>query len=421
MYLVDDADAAFAAGVPGARTKARSARAGGRRVGELDEEMVYEAREGEVILLGASAWRIEQITHDRVLVSPAPGQPGKIPFWKGDGPGRPIELGRSLGEFTRTISEEASDGTRGRKRAEKTLREDHKLDQLAASNLIDYLAEEQSVTGALPTDQTIVLERFRDELGDWRICLLTPFGARVHAPWALAIEARLRERLGLDVQPIWSDDGIVIRLPMTDELGGEGLAGNGVGGDPGVVGGGAVAAAEEAVRIASEDVEELVIDALGGSALFSSRFRENAGRALLLPRRRAGTAHTAVADAPAVRAAVGRGQQVRVLPDHPRDVPRVPPGRLRPARAERHPVGDRAARDPAGERRDSPGVAVRELLDVRLHRLVHVRGRRTRWPTGGRRRSPSIAICCASCSAPRSCASCSTAMRLPSLSWSSSS
>ena len=288
VYLIDDADAALSAGVPSAGTKARSARGGGRRVGELDEEMVYEAREGEVILLGASAWRIEQITHDRVLVSPAPGQPGKIPFWKGDGPGRPIELGRSLGEFTRTISEQAGEGTRGRKRAEKTLRDDHKLDQLAAGNLIDYLAEELSVTGALPTDQTIVLERFRDELGDWRICLLTPFGARVHAPWALAIEARLRERLGLDVQPIWSDDGIVIRLPMTDELGGEGLGGDGLSAESSVLGGGAVAAAEEAIRISSEDVEELVIGALGGSALFSSRFRENAGRALLLPRRRAG-------------------------------------------------------------------------------------------------------------------------------------
>ena len=277
VYLVDDADADASRA-----TRARSARGGGRRVGELDEEMVYEAREGEVILLGASAWRIEQITHDRVLVSPAPGQPGKIPFWKGDGPGRPIELGRSLGEFTRTISDEAADGSRGRKRAEKRLREDHELDALAAGNLLDYLAEEQLVTGALPTDRTIVLERFRDELGDWRICLLTPFGARVHAPWALAIESRLREKLGLDVQPIWSDDGVVIRMPMTDELGGDGL------GDGSADGAGAVSAAEEAVRIGSEEVEELVIGALGGSALFSSRFRENAARALLLPRRRAG-------------------------------------------------------------------------------------------------------------------------------------
>ncbi len=282
VYL-RDADIDQAAGPP---TRARPARAGGRRVGELDEEMVYEAREGEIILLGASAWRIEQITHDRVLVSPAPGQQGKVPFWKGDRPGRPIELGRSIGEFTRVFGEDATSGSvRRRDAAHKKLREEHKLDELAARNLLDYLAEEQSVTGALPTDRTIVLERFRDELGDWRICLLTPFGARVHAPWALAIEARLRERLGLEVQPIWSDDGIVVRLPMTDDLGGDGLlavVADGAGG------GGAVAAAEEAIRVGSEDVEELVIGALGSSALFSSHFRENAARALLLPRRRAG-------------------------------------------------------------------------------------------------------------------------------------
>jgi ATP-dependent helicase Lhr and Lhr-like helicase len=283
VYLAD-ADVDAAAG-PG--TRARQARAGGRRVGELDEEMVYEAREGEVILLGASAWRIEQITHDRVLVSPAPGEQGKVPFWKGEGPGRPIELGRALGEFTRVFGEEAISGSvRRRDAAQKKLREEHMLDDLAARNLLDYLAEEQSVTGALPTDRTIVLERFRDELGDWRICLLTPFGARVHAPWALAIESRLREQLGLDVQPIWSDDGIVVRLPMTDDIGGEGLMA-GVVGD-GAGGAGAVAAAEEAIRVGSEDVEELVIGALGSSALFSSHFRENAARALLLPRRRAG-------------------------------------------------------------------------------------------------------------------------------------
>jgi ATP-dependent Lhr-like helicase len=278
VYLVDDAD--------GASTRAKSSRAGGgRRVGELDEEMVYEAREGEVILLGASAWRIDQITHDRVLVTPAPGEPGKVPFWKGDGPGRPVELGRALGEMTRTLSDTAMQGSGGRAKAEKTLRDEHMLDDLAAKNLLDYLAEEREVTGALPTDRTIVIERFRDDLGDWRICLLTPFGARVHAPWALAIEARLRERLGLDVQPLWSDDGIVVRLPMTDEIGVAGLDG-----DDGL--GSAVvnplAAAEEAIRIGADDVEELVIGALGGSALFSAHFRENAARALLLPRRRAG-------------------------------------------------------------------------------------------------------------------------------------
>jgi ATP-dependent Lhr-like helicase len=274
VYLADDADLDLPPGV--ARTRARSARSGARRVGELDEEMVYETREGEVILLGASAWRIEQITADRVLVSPAPGQPGKVPFWKGEGPGRPIELGRALGALTRELAEATAAGKRGRAGAERRLRDEHDLDELAARNLLDYLADEQAVSGALPTDRTIVLERFRDELGDWRICLLTPFGARVHAPWALAIEARLRERIGIDVQPIWSDDGIVIRLPMTDEIAGDGSEGP------------ALAAVQEALLIGAGEIEELVVSVLGGSALFASRFRENAARALLLPRRRPG-------------------------------------------------------------------------------------------------------------------------------------
>jgi ATP-dependent helicase Lhr and Lhr-like helicase len=269
VYLIDSE----APDAPGRTSRARSAGSGGRRVGELDEEMIYESREGEVILLGASAWRIEQITHDRVLVSPAPGEPGKVPFWKGDGPGRPVELGRRLGEFTRELGELSAQGARGRRQAEQRLVAHHDLDALAARNLVDYLVEERESTGELPTDRTLVLQRFRDELGDWRICLLSPFGARVHAPWALAIEARLREQLGLEVQPIWSDDGIVVRLPATDEVG---LAGP------------SVDAAEQAILVPSAEVEELVIGALGGSALFASRFRENAARALLLPRRRPG-------------------------------------------------------------------------------------------------------------------------------------
>ncbi|MEA2025514.1 MAG: helicase-related protein, partial [Chloroflexota bacterium] len=271
VYLTDDA----AAGVSG--VLARTSRGGGRRVGELDEEMVYEAREGEVVLLGASAWCIVSIEHDRVLVIPAPGESGKVPFWKGDGVGRPVELGRALGAFTREISELAGSKRGGRAKALKQLREQHDLDEMAADNVLGYLDEEREVTGALPTDTTIVLQRFRDELGDWRVCLLTPFGARVHAPWALAIEARLRDTLGVEVQPIWSDDGIVIRLPATD---GSYEPGEG----PATV----AESAESAVLIASDEVEELVTETVGGSALFSSRFRENAARALLLPRRRPG-------------------------------------------------------------------------------------------------------------------------------------
>jgi ATP-dependent helicase Lhr and Lhr-like helicase len=276
--------------VAGPVARARSARGGGRRVGELDEEMVYETREGEVILLGASAWRVESIGHDRVLVSPAPGEPGKVPFWKGDSVGRPVELGRALGAFTREVSELDASGPRGRKQAVTRLRDEHDLDALAARNLLDYLAEEREATGALPTDRTIVLERFRDELGDWRVCLLTPFGARVHAPWALAIEARLREATGMEVQPIWSDDGIVIRLPATESAPGyPDVAPAYTGVDGSFVHEGDMAsAAEVAILVASGDVEALVTDALGGSALFASRFRENAARALLLPRRRPG-------------------------------------------------------------------------------------------------------------------------------------
>ncbi len=263
-------------GAPDGPVRARG-RGGGRRVGELDEEMVYEARTGEVVLLGASAWRIDAIEHDRVLVTPAPGESGKVPFWKGDGVGRPVELGRALGAFTREISELSAAKRGGRARAIKRLREHHDLDELAAENLLAYLDEEREVTGALPTDTTIVLQRFRDELGDWRVCLLTPFGARVHAPWALAIEARLQSTLGVDVKPLWSDDGIVLRLPATDTSY-----------EPGESPASLAQQAESAVLIAADDIEELVTETVGSSALFSSRFRENAARALLLPRRRPG-------------------------------------------------------------------------------------------------------------------------------------
>ncbi|HLE58301.1 MAG TPA: DEAD/DEAH box helicase, partial [Candidatus Limnocylindria bacterium] len=184
--------------------------AGGRRVGELDEEMVYESRVGEVFLLGASSWRIEEIRADRVMVSPAPGEPGKMPFWKGDGIGRPIELGRAIGAFLRTFEALPAEV------AEARLRDEHRLDQRAATNLVAYLADQREATGSLPTDRTLVVERFRDELGDWRVCLLSPYGGRVHAPWALAVEARLAEE-GQTVQAIWTDDGIALRLPEASE------------------------------------------------------------------------------------------------------------------------------------------------------------------------------------------------------------
>jgi ATP-dependent Lhr-like helicase len=248
---------------------AGEAGAPGRRVGELDEEMVYELRagmHGDVIVLGASSWRVVEITPDRVIVNPAPGEPGKLPFWKGDALGRPIDLGRAIGAFVRVVEADLARGARGRTAALARLGERHHLDALAAENLVAYLEDERDSAGALPTDRRVTVQRFRDELGDWRLVLLTPFGGRVHAPWALAIEARLRERLGTDVASIWSDDGIAIRLPDADLDG-----------------------VEEALFPDSDGVEDLVVGAVGGSALFASRFRENAGRALLLPRRRPGS------------------------------------------------------------------------------------------------------------------------------------
>jgi ATP-dependent Lhr-like helicase len=238
----------------------------GRRVGELDEEMVYEARVGEVVTLGASSWRIEDIGHDRVTVSPAPGVPGKLPWWHGDAIGRPVELGRAVGVFVRELEADLAGGQRARSAALARLQDRHDLDPLAAENLLAYLEDEREITGALPTDRRIVVERFRDELGDWRLCLLTPFGGRVHAPWSVALESRLAERLGAEVRTIWSDDGIAVRLPEGDLDG-----------------------VEELLFPDPEQVEDLVVGAVASSALFASRFRENAARALLLPRRRPGT------------------------------------------------------------------------------------------------------------------------------------
>jgi ATP-dependent Lhr-like helicase len=237
---------------------------GGPRIGELDEEMVNETRPGEVVTLGASSWRVEAITRDRVLVSPAPGEAGKLPFWRGDGPGRPIELGRALGAFVRELSERCGEKGGGRAQGEAWLRANHALDERAARNLVDYVVLQQEATGTLPTDRALTVERFRDELGDWRVCILSPFGARVHAPWALAIEAQLP--VSAAVQTLWSDDGIVLRFADTDA-------------PPSV----------EALLPGPDEVEERIVAQLADSSLFAAHFRENAARALLLPRRRPGS------------------------------------------------------------------------------------------------------------------------------------
>ncbi len=228
----------------------------GRRVGELDEEMVYETRVGDVFTLGTTSWRVEQITHDQVLVSPAPGVPGRLPFWKGDSPPRPLELGRAFGAFVREI------GTLDHPVAYERLREAG-LDEFAARNLLSYLAEQHEATAALPTDTTVVVERFRDELGDWRVCLHSPLGSGVLTPWALAIERAARDRYGMEVQATATNDGIVLRVPDTESE------------PPGA----------DLVIVDPEQLETIVTDEVGGSALFAARFRECAARALLLPRR----------------------------------------------------------------------------------------------------------------------------------------
>ena len=229
---------------------------GGRRVGELDEEMVFELREGEVFLLGASSWRAEQITHDRVLVSPAPGEPGKMPFWHGDRPGRPLPFGQAIGALTRTLAELES------AEAEALLRDEHHLDADSAHTLAEYVREQAAAVGDVPSDRVIVIERFLDEVGDHRVCVLTPFGSRVHAPWATAVTEHLRARRAGDVEGVWSDDGMVFRIPASDEP-----------------------PPSEWFLPSADDVESQVSHALEGTSLFAARFREAAGRALLLPRR----------------------------------------------------------------------------------------------------------------------------------------
>jgi ATP-dependent helicase Lhr and Lhr-like helicase len=223
----------------------------GRRVGELDEEMVYEARAGQTFLLGASSWRIEEIGRDRVVVTPAPGVPGAVPFWKGDSVGRPKELGKAIGAFSRWAVDQP----------QEVLERDYDLDARAARNLLDYLREQQDATRVVPSDRAIVIERFRDEIGDWRLCVLSPYGGRVHAAWGLALSRRIREQYGLESDAIWSDDGIIVHLPDADE-------------PPGA----------ELVMVEPDEVEDAVVAELASSALFGARFRENAGRALLIPR-----------------------------------------------------------------------------------------------------------------------------------------
>jgi ATP-dependent helicase Lhr and Lhr-like helicase len=228
------------------------------RVGELDEEMVFESRTGDTFILGASTWRIDEITHDRVLVTPAPGEAGKMPFWHGDQAGRPLEFGRRIGALVRELREAP------RSVAMARLTTEHDLEAVAAENVLRYLADQELATVVVPDDRNIVIERMRDELGDWRVCVLTPFGSRVHAPWAMAVTAKLRASSDVEVETMWSEDGFVLRFPETDE-------------PPAV----------EPILMEATEAAELVLRQLGSTALFAAKFRESAARALLLPRRRA--------------------------------------------------------------------------------------------------------------------------------------
>ena len=221
--------------------------------------MVFESRTGDTIILGASTWRVEDISNDRVTVSPAPGEPGKMPFWKGDTPGRPAEFGAEIGAMTRELLQLP------RPAAQARLTQDHSLDQRAADNLLRYLEDQTLATGRVPSDEDILIERCRDELGDWRICVLSPYGSRVHAPWCMAVTARLKAERGLDVETMWSDDGFVVRLPDMDQP-----------------------IDTEALLPSASEFRDLVLRQLGSTSLFAAKFREAAGRALLIPRRRPG-------------------------------------------------------------------------------------------------------------------------------------
>ncbi len=335
----------------------------GRRVGELDEEMVYEARPGQTFLLGATTWRIEDITRDRVIVTPAPGTPGAVPFWKGDGIGRPAELGRAIGAFAReAVSMKPA-----------KLEKEYDLDRRAAENLVAYLREQQSATRVVPSDETIVVERFRDEIGDWRLCVLSPFGGRVHAAWGLALSRKIRSEHDLEADAIWSDDGIVVHLPDADEP-----------------------PPADLVLIEPDEVEDMVVAELSGSALFGARFRENAARSLLIPRAYPGKR------TPLWQQRLRAQSLLEVAKDFPRfpviletyreclrdvlDVPALE-ALLRDLHSRAHL---------AGGGRDAHGVALRLVAALRLRSHLHVRGRHAqrRAPRRGpcaRPRAPSRA------------------------------
>jgi Lhr-like helicase len=348
---------------------------GAARVGELDEEMVFESRVGETFVLGASSWRIEEITHDRVIVSPAPGEPGKMPFWKGDRPGRPLELGLAIGRLMHELIRLSPAAA-----LDKLTRE-HDLDARAAENLLQYLRDQTAATRALPDASTVVVERVRDELGDWRVCVLSPRGGRVHAPWAMAVAAKIREEAGIDVETLWGDDGFVVRFPDVD------------------------APPEPRLMFPDpEEVQALVVRQLGGTALFAAKFPRERRSIAAPPPPQTGSARAVMAAAETRRGSAGRGVALRLVPGPARDLSRVPAGCLRHAGAHRH-AGRRPQPESAHRhRRLGNPVAVRGIAAVHLRGELHLRRRRAarRTPRAGAvRRSIAAARTARGCGAPR--------------------
>ena len=316
------------------------------RVGELDEEMVFETEVGDTFTLGASTWRIEDITHDRVLVSPAPGEPGKMPFWHGDQAGRPVELGLAIGKLVRELGDTPKPAAIAR------LTEHHGLDRLAAENLLQYL-DEQAAAGGVPDDRTIVIERCLDELGDWRVCVLSPLGSRIHAPWAMAVTALVRSRTGVDVEVMWGDEGFVVRFPETEQPP-----------DP------------ELMLPDPDEIEGLVLRQLGSTSLFAARFRETAARALLLPRRRAGQRTPLFLQRKRASDLLAVAVALRIVSRRARDLSRGAARSLRHARPGGRAAAGGHARPPRHHHRLEAAVAVRGLAALQLRRQLHLRRRR---------------------------------------------
>ena len=343
--------------------------------------MVYEARPGQAFLLGASTWRIEEIGRDRVIVTPAPGAPGAVPFWKGDSVGRPIELGKAIGAFSRWAVEQDAE----------TLQRDYDLDERAARNLLAYLREQQAATRVLPSERTIVLERFRDEIGDWRLCVLSPYGGRVHAAWALALSARIRERFGLEADAISSDDGIVLHLPDLD-------ADRGRGGGAGPFGRRARAARARRGRGRRHRRARRL------RAVRRALSRERLARAADPPRLPR-PAHAAVAAAPEGPEPARGRPPLRRLPDRARDLPRVPVATCSTCPACRRCCAacTRARSRSSRSRRRPPRRLPPRCCSTTSPRTCTRATRPT--PSAAPPRCRSTATCCASCSARRSCAS----------------